>query len=452
MRRSVIGRSARTSCFLVALFSLTIGTVHGAGFALMEQSVKGMGNAFAGGAAAAEDASTVYWNPAGMSLLKGSQVNTGLHLIKTSFEFENQGSTHALQPITGQGLTGDNGGNGGSWNLVPNLYAVTNLDNGWAFGLGINVPFGLTTNWDSGWVGRYYTLKSAIMTININPSVSYAVNDHLSIGAGVSAMYMDAELSQAIDFGTIFNLLGGLPQRDDGTVNLKANDWGFGYNLGLLYRFNEATRIGLSYRSEVEQKLSGDADFTYSAKVTGMIAASPVSTWFQDGSAHADVTLPAMASLSLYHRVNPKLALMADVSWTGWSALDELRIKFASGQDDSVTTLKWDDAWRFGVGGTYNLTERFALRCGVMYDQTPIPSAKFRTPRLPDQDRLWTNLGGSYIMNDAWSFDLAYAHLFMLGNGDIDQDATGENATRGGLKGEFDNTGNIISAQVNYRW
>ena len=431
MRWSVFGRSARTSCLLVALLSLTFGTVYGAGFALMEQSVKGLGNAFAGGAAAAEDATTVYWNPAGMSLLEGQQVSAGLHLIKTSFEFENKGSTHALQPITGQGLTGDNGGNGGGWNFVPNMYAVTSLDNGWAFGLGINVPFGLTTDWDSGWVGRYYALKSAIMTTNINPSVSYEVNEHLSVGAGVSAMYMDAELSQAIDFGTIFNLLGGSPQREDGKVILKANDWGFGCNFGFLYRFNEATRIGASYRSQVKQKLTGDADFSYSAHVAGMIAASPASTWFQDGGANADVTLPDMASLSLYHRVNPKLALMADIGWTGWSTMQELRIKFDSGQDDSVATLKWQDAWRFGVGATYSVNNKLDLRGGVMYDQSPVSGATYRTPRLPDQDRLWTNIGGSYAMNEKWSFDVAYAHLFMLGDADIDTAPVGENATRG---------------------
>jgi long-chain fatty acid transport protein len=418
----------------------------------MEQSVKGLGNAFAGGAAVAEDASTVFWNPAGMSLLEGEQVSTALHVIKTSFEFENQGSTHALQGLTGQGLTGANGGNAGTWNLVPNLYAVSSLDNGWAFGVGVNVPFGLTTDWDAGWVGRYYALKSAIMSININPSLSYAINEQLSIGAGVSAMFMDAELSQAIDFGTIFNLLGGLPQLDDGKVSLKADDWGFGFNFGILYRFNDATRIGASYRSRVKQKLTGDADFSSSAKVTAMIAASPYPTFFQDGAANAEVTLPEMASLSLYHRVNEKLALMADLSWTGWSTLKELRIKFASGQPDSVTTLNWEDAWRFGLGGTYNLNDRFALRCGLMYDQTPIPGAAYRTPRLPDQDRLWTNIGGSYAWNDLWSVDLAYAHLFMLGDADIDMDPVGENATRGGLQGTFDNSGDILSAQVNYRW
>ena len=428
-----------------------------AGFALMEQGVKSLGNAFAGGAAAAEDASTVYYNPAGMMQLEGQQVTTGLHIIQTSFEFSNQGSTHALQNFTNQGLTGDNGGNAGGYHFVPNLYYVNRLNQDWAVGLGINVPFGLTSDWDSGWTGRYYALKSGIMTININPSVAYQVNEHLSLGAGVSAMYMEGEFSQAVDFGTVFNALGGTPQQNDGKATIKADSWGYGFNLGMLYRFNDQTRVGLSYRSQVDQDLSGDADFEYGTTVATlratMAALDPTkASWFLDGGAGSSVTLPDTASLSLYHQVNDKLALMTDVSWTGWSDLPELRITFDSGQDDSVTTLNWDDAWRFGVGASYKYSEKLTLRCGTMYDQSPIPSAEYRTPRLPDQDRLWTNLGASYALNDRMSFDVGYAHLFMIGNGKINQEATGENVTRGGLKGEFDNTGNVLSAQMNYRW
>ena len=122
---------------------LTSGSVHAAGFALMEQSVKGLGSAFAGGAAAAEDATTLFYNPAGMVRLPGEQASLGVHIIKTSFKFTNEGSTHVLTPLTGEGLTGNNGGDAGTWNAVPNGYCTANLGNGWAFGLGVNVPFGL---------------------------------------------------------------------------------------------------------------------------------------------------------------------------------------------------------------------------------------------------------------------------------------------------------------------
>jgi len=454
MCRTKCKRTLQAFSTAIFLLLMAFGSAQAAGFALMEQSVKGIGNAFSGSAASAEDATTVFWNPASMVLLQGQQISTGVHVIKTSFEFENSGSTHALQTLSGEGLTGANGGNAGTWNFVPNLYYVHKLSNKMAAGLGINVPFGLTTDWDAGWVGRYYALKSSILTTNINPSIAYAVNDHLSIGAGVSAMYMTAEFSQAVDFGTIFVAAGGDPQRDDGKVTLDADDWGYGYNLGLLYQFNDRSRVGLSYRSQVEQKMTGDASYSYgenAAKVEAMIAAG-APLFFQTGGASSTVTLPDSATLSFFHQLTPDLALLADIGWMGWSTLNELRIISDSGQPDSVTTLNWEDAWRFAAGATYKFNDKVALRCGVMYDQTPIPSAEVRTPRLPDQDRLWTNLGVSYLLKDGMSFDLGYSHLFMLGTGAINQTAEGENATRGGLIGEFDNTGNIMSAQFNYNW
>jgi len=452
MNISSLGLCLKLLLPVVVFALISQGSVHAAGFALMEQSVSGLGNAFAGGAAVAEDATTIFYNPAGLTRLKGQQAIAGVHFIRTSFQFENQGSTHVLTPITGEGLTGNNGGDAGQWNVVPNAYYAINLDNDWALGLGINVPFGLTTDYDEGWVGRYHTLHSEIFTVNLNPSVAYKVNNNLSIGVGVSAMYMHAKLSQAIDFGTILVAAGDTPQRDDGQVELKANDWGFGFNLGVLYEFNENTRIGASYRSRVDQSLEGDADF-YVPPTARAILNGLGSTAFISGDANADVTLPAIASLSLYHRYSPKLAVMADVSWTEWSTLDELRINFDNpAQPASVTTLEWDDAWRFGVGATYTLDPEWELRCGVMYDLTPIPDPEHRTPRLPDQDRIWVAVGTGYKLNEAFSFDLAYAHLFMSGDSNVNMEPVGENATRGGLKGDYDNMGDIVSAQLNYAW
>ena len=423
-----------------------------AGFALMEQSVSGLGNAFAGGAAIAEDATTLYYNPAGLIRIKGQQAVAGVHFIRTSFKFENQGSTHILTPSTGEGLTGNNGGDAGQWNVVPNAYYTNNPGNGWAFGVGINVPFGLTTDYKAGWVGRYHALKSSIMTVNINPSVAYAVNDKLSIGGGVSAMYMHGDFSQAIDFGTILAAAGDTPQRDDGSSRLKADDWGYGYNLGVLYQFSENTRVGASYRSRVKQSLSGDASFTVSPTARALLGALG-STAFVNGGAGAKVTLPASASLSFYHRLSDALAVMANVGWTEWSTLNELRITFDNAaQPDSVTTLAWEDAWQFGAGATYSLNKQLDLRTGLMYDQTPIPDAAHRTPRLPDQDRLWLGLGAGYKVSDALSCDFAYAHLFMIGNSKVNMEPVGENNFRGGLKGEYDNSGDILSAQVDYRW
>ncbi len=427
------------------------GRALAAGFAIYEQSVKGLGNAFAGGAAAAEDPSTIFYNPAGMTLLKGQQAALGVHFIQTHFEFDNDGSTHALTPITGEGLTGDNGGDGGTLGIVPNAYYSLNLDNGWAFGLGINAPFGLVTHWDDGWIGRYHGLKSDVLTVNINPSAAYKITKNLSLGAGVNVMYMRAHLSQAVDFGTILAAAGGTPQRDDGKATLEADDWSFGYNLGAIWEFTPDTRAGIHYRSRVKQELEGDAEFDVPAKIRAILAGVG-SGAFVNTDASGEIVLPDTLSFSLFHRCTPRFAVMADATWTHWATFDELKIEFDNPeQPDSVTTENWENTWRFALGATYNPLPQWPLRFGVAYDESPIPDAEHRTPRLPDNDRIWLSLGTGYQVGERLSFDVGYTHLF-VDEAKIDKDPVGEDATRGGMKGEFTNSGDIFSAQVNYRW
>ena len=440
-----------TALVVAGAVACAAGQAGAAGFAIYEQSVKGLGNAFAGGAAAAEEPSTIFFNPAGLTLLKGQQAVAGIHFIQTHFEFDNSGSTHALTPITGEGLTGDNGGDGGTLGVVPNFYYSATLENGLAFGLGVNAPFGLATDWEEGWVGRYHALRSDLKSVNINPSAAYKFGKNLSVGAGLSAMYLWAELGQAVDFGTILAAAGGTPQRDDGEATLEADSWGFGYNLGALWEFNENTRLGVAYRSRVKQELEGDADFDVPDKAQAILNALG-SGAFQDVDANGDITLPDTFSVSLYHRYSPKLAVMADATWTHWATFDELTIEFDNPeQPDSVTTENWKNTWRFAVGATYNPTPRWPLRFGLAFDESPVPDAEHRTPRLPDNDRIWLSLGSGYQVNDWFSFDVGYTHLFVE-DADVDKDPIGEDYTRGGLQGEFTNSGDIFSAQVNARW
>jgi len=143
---------------------------------------------------------------------------------------------------------------------------------------------------------------------------------------------------------------------------------------------------------------------------------------------------------------------MADATWTRWAQFDELKIKFDNDeQPDSVTTENWKNTWRLAVGATYNPTPRWPIRVGFAYDETPVPDSEHRTPRLPDNDRYWLSLGSGYQVADWFSFDVAYTHLF-AGTAEVDKDPTGEDETRGGLKGDFDVSGDILSAQVAFRW
>jgi long-chain fatty acid transport protein len=243
--------------------AFTSSAVMASGIQITEKGTKGLGNAWAGGAAVAEDASTVYWNPAGLTRLDGNHTELSVHFIRPSFKWDDNGST----TVIGQPLTGGNGGDAGGPNFIPNFFYSHDISEKWKAAIGIFLPFGLETEYDDNWVGRYHTTKSTVLTIDINPSVAYRISSQWSVGGGISAQYVDAELKNAIDYGTIDAATGGvfglIPQGADGKVTLEANDWAWGFNLGVLFELNENTRFGLSYRSKVKYEIDdGDAKFT----------------------------------------------------------------------------------------------------------------------------------------------------------------------------------------------
>ena len=424
----------------------------GSGFALIEQSSRLQGYSYAGAAAVADDASTVFFNPAAMTVIDGKLVTAGFQVVVTQAEFTDQGSAYAA----GGNLVGGNGGDGGTVGLVPALFYVESFDNGWSYGLGVNVPFGLSTKYDEGWVGRYHALKSEVRTININPSVAYRVNKNISVGGGVSLQYIDAELSNAIDFGLLdasdaFGLgagaLGLSPQASDGKATLTGDDWSAGFNLGFLFECNSGnSRIGLSYRSSIEHDLEGDATFIVPAPI---VAVQTAANLFTNSSVKATVELPASASLSVFHRFNPRIAVMGDVTWTEWSNLPELRFDFGNNMPDGVTTLNWDDSFRYSLGMMYNANDKLTLRTGVALDETPIPDAAARTPRIPGEQRTWLSVGAGYQVTDRIVVDGAYSHLFVE-TPKIAKTLAGENALRGALTGEYDAAVEIVSIQASY--
>jgi long-chain fatty acid transport protein len=430
--------------FLFVLSTVFIFTESalGAGFALTEQSVSGLGNAFAGGAASAEDASTIFFNPAGLTRLSGQQVLAGAHIVIPYAKFHNEGSTC----ITGGPLFGGNGGNSGEIRVIPNFYYSRKVTDRFSVGLGVNSPFGLATRYDDNWVGRYHAIESDLFTININPSLAYKVTDKLSVGAGFNIQYLNAELTNAVDFGTIGFLLhvpGLTPQNNDGFVKLKGDSWSVGYNLGLLYEFTKDTRAGVAYRSAIEQDLDGNADFT------GVPAALKSS--FADSKAKADITLPDSLSLSFFHQISSEWAVMADFTWTDWKHFKNLIVTFSSKQPASITSENWQDSYRYSFGATYTPSKNWVFRVGTAYDRSAVPDKEHRTPRIPDSDRIWAAFGVGYKISNMFAFDLGYAHLF-VNDPEIDKTPTGQDQLRGGLKGFFDTHTDIVSAQLSMKF
>lgn len=410
-----------------------------AGFALIEQSVSGLGNAYAGGAANAEDATTIYYNPAGLTRITGNQIITAGYLIIPSAKFTNEGS----KVITGAPMRGGNGGDSGDASFVPNFYYASRLTDKTVVGIGVTAPFGLTTEYDSDWVGRYHGVKSHLMTINIMPVIAYKLSDKISVGGGINLMYAKAELTNAVDFGLI-GLGAAQSQNADGFAKLEGDNWAFGFNLGLLYEFNEKTRIGITYHSKVKHKLEGDADFTIPS---GMPDA--IYTAFKDSNINAKITTPADISLSLYHQISPQWAVMGDIKWTDWTVFDEIRIKFDSGLSDNVTTTNWKSSFRYSVGASYKPDNKWIFRTGLALDKTPIKDETYRTPRIPCADRFWVAFGAGYQITKSTSLDIGYVHIF-TDDPKIKKTATptNEDKTRGSLIGSYEAHVNIIGAQL----
>ncbi|MTI62376.1 outer membrane protein transport protein [Methylophaga sp.] len=408
--------------------------VSAAGFAIKEQSVTSLGRAFAGSAAVAEDASTIFFNPAGLTYLKRGELDMGLNYIKPQSEFRNEGSSvpdfGGFGGFSGQPLTGGDGGDAGHEAFVPNFYLSHPVNDKISLGLGVSAPFGLVTEYRDDWVGRYFAVKSEMLTLNFNPTIAIKATDKLSLGFGVSAQYIDVKLTQMADLGA----RAGFPQAADGKVKLGADDWGYGYNLGLIYQATDTTRVGLSFRSKISHTLEGD----------GTLKDANGNTLVDD-NVEADVDLPETLSLAIHHQINSKWSVSADATLTRWNRFSELNIKSDGGQLSSIKPEDWENSMRYGLGLSYQHNDKWQFRTGVAYDETPIPNSERRTARIPGTDRKWVAFGASYHYSDNIVIDAAYAHLFMDDPSINETDDNGYN-----LRGEYDASVDIVGLQL--RW
>jgi len=413
----------------IAASSFIVPPVHAAGFAIQEQSVTGLGRAFAGSAAVADDASTIFFNPAGLTQLKYEELAVGLNYISPTSDFRDSGSK--LPPAAGgSALTGGDGNDAGVNAIVPNLYYAKPLSNTVVVGLGINAPFGLSTDYNDTWKGRYHAVTSEVLTVNLNPTLSFKATDKLSLGFGLNLQYIDVKLSQMADLGAKFL---ASPQSADGKVKLRADDWSWGYNLGLTYQIQEATRLGIAYRSKISHTLKGDGKLRNAA-----------GTKMAEESIKSNVTVPESLSLALHHQVNDQWAVMADASWTRWNRFQNLIISSDNGTFDQNKPEKWGNTMRYGLGVDYKHSDKWTFRSGIAFDESPI-SSQHRTARIAGTDRKWVSVGASYTLKENIVVDAAYSHLFMS-----DPSINETNANGYILKGKYDTDVDLLGVQV--RW
>ena len=402
------------------------GQASASGFQLMEQNASGLGNAYAGQAAAAENASTIFFNPAGMTRLQGRQVSGAINLIRPSSEFTNSGTSTAP---AGLPSPGGNGGDAGDWAAVPNLYMSWQIDPKWWVGVGVSVPFGLATEYDNGWFGRFQSQKAEIKTIDINPSVAYKLNDVVSLGGGISFQRAQVKIDRSAFVGI------------ETLSNLKLEDDSIGFNLGAMFSISPATRIGLSYRSAIEHDLTG------TARVTG-VGSAPIST---------SAELPDTLAWGISHQLDSKWQLLGDITLSKWSNIKQVPIRTTaasplgpSGRLLDTFAFEFKDTYRIGIGANYQMRNDFMLKLGVAYDKSPVTD-QHRTVTLPDNDRTWLAIGGKYQASKQMTLDFGYAYLFIKDAPINSRKGVVAAPFQGNVVGNYEDPSvHILSAQITY--
>jgi long-chain fatty acid transport protein len=439
-----------TACplFTATLLGVALGLIparsHGSGFQIRENSAQALGRAFAGTATASGDAAVVVNNPAAMTLLQGRVVQLDASWVDLSLDFDGGGVDALGQPVRG----GDGGDAGGLY-TVPAAYLSAPLGERWRMGVSLSAPFGLETDYDADWVGRYEAIHSELRSVDVGLSLAWQVSDSLAVGASLIHQSVEAELSQAIDFGALLGasplLPPGLftPQSADGRSTLEGDDGGWGASVGVLWRMSSGTRVGLAYRSAIEHRLRGDVDYDVPADVAALLALAGV-TRFDDTSGHVDLTTPAVATVSLHHTASDRLALLADVSYTHWSDFDEIRLRFANGAPENVDEQAWHDTWFGSLGAEYRLNEKLLVRGGIGYDQSPT-ELEHRSPRIPDRARRWLSAGMSWQASSSAVVHVGYARLFARPPSVSSVSVSGST-----LAGEIDNRTHLFAVSLSY--
>ena len=400
-------------------------------FGVQSVSSQGVANS---NAAEAADASVVFYNPAGITNLDGTNFSGALIVVDPHVSASNVSVTRPGLPS--QSFTGGNGGTPTSPVVVPQLYLTHQINDKLYAGLGVFVPFGDKTNWDSNWAGRYNGINLEVQTLAFNPQIAYKFNDHFSVGAGVSAQYMEAKFSKAIIAGVVPALP---PVLVDGQLNYKGNDWGYGFNLGATWTVDPTLRFGFAYRSSIKETLSGDS------KGNVVANGAPIAALTATGT--IDIETPESYSINFYKQLNDKWGVSGDYTRTGHSKLNEIKLQLANGASATIPQ-NWNDTNRFSLGLQYQYSDQLKLRTGIAFDQSPVPSDNLRIVGLPDSDRTWFSFGLNYAFNKDTSMDVAYTYVDIKDSSMKTLETTSGTTT----SANFSSYANIFGLQLNHKF
>lgn len=377
--------SLRTGVALGAFLAITSSAFAGA-FAIREQSAEDLGDAFSGAATSGGSLSSMFWNPATMTSHKGWNSTMAATAILP------YASIHGSTPSPFS--PNKNSGDIGLAALVPasNMSYQIN-DSLWA-GLSINSPFGLATRADHIWTGSLYGQSSAVRSINIRPTIAYKINEMFSVGFGLDIQRFSIRLTSQDP---------GVPATLD---TLAGNSWGVGFTTGVTIKPAQGTEIGIGYRSQMRQNLSGSLQ---SLALAGKLLYGPLAV---GAPVKANVTLPDQINIGIRQKITDDFTLTAGYEWTHWSLFKSFPVTIkANGISPTALAFNYRNGWLASIGGEYKVMPNLTLRAGLGYEYSPISDA-VRSVRLPDNNRIWTTAGLSYVLDKKLSFDASYAHIF----------------------------------------
>ncbi|WP_237860436.1 OmpP1/FadL family transporter [Pseudomonas sp. PGPR81] len=403
-----------------------------AGFALNEQSISSMGTGFAGRSSSADDASTVYGNPAGMSRLKREQFTVGGAAVIAKTDISGNGSNFG----------GETDGDMVPTVGVPMGYYVKPIDDHWSVGFGVYVPYGLITDYGSDDAARYWGKKSKVEVVTFQPTISYAFNDKVSIGFGPTINRIKGELGSNLSSK---GLLG--PNGPDGEVKIKGDDTAIGYNIGILVQATDRTRLGLTYHSMVDYKLEGDTRVSYPIPQLGLSGKFDASL---------KIKTPESVDFSVTHELDDNWTLYAGSTWTRWSRLENITVENEAPAGYPLQTIteeqNWHDTWAHAIGAAYKVNKEWTLRAGFSVDQSPTNNHD-RSPRIPTGDRKAVSFGAGWSPNDDMTIDVAYSYLWEEDTKVNNlPDSQQEGLLKGSYQAKYENSAHGIGTSLTYRF
>jgi len=413
----------------------TASTAQASGFQVRETSGTLQGSSFAGMSTLSTDASTMSYNPGTVGQYKETTYSTGVTVIRPVAKAKNVSASGGTLNNT-QSFSSPSDEDMANDAIVPNAHAVWKLNDQLNLGMSITSPWGLVTDYEGDFAGRFYGTTSSIKTINMKPVLAYRFDNGLSIGAGPQIQYMDAELSKAVD-----NLAGA----GEGSSKVSGDSLDYGWTAGINWEMTPSTTFGLSYVSEVEHDLKGKIDFDSAAE--GFAAP------YVDRNATATVSTPESVTFGIAQKLDEQWTVMADAQWTNWNTIDTLTFKFdgltnaaAATSNSSSDEYKWGSAWFGSLGARYKYDENWAFTGGIAFDETPIKT-QYRNVRLPDSNRYWTSLGASYQVSDWAVVSLGYTHIF-ADEARVDHTTS----TLGTFQADYEAHVDIIALQANFKF